>query len=186
MNIIFLHGKAGCGKDTVGEEIRKMLMRNGYTVSAIAFADEVKPLVADAMDISVRDLNVLKNNNDVIAVNNIFAISGVYKSINPDYFLNKTKARVSDKQKLGFDYVIITDLRYPPEKAWVESLENKVVIKIIDGNRPASIRDGHHSEQLVVGGVVLDNTNKGTVDDMVKLRNTVEDMYNRGVFHNFH
>ena len=184
MKIIFLHGKAGSGKDTVGEEICEMLRCKEYSATTIAFADELKSIVADVMGISVRDLNILKNNNDTTAVNAIFTVSDAYKSINPEYFLTKTKSRVDQLEKLGFDYVIITDIRYPIEKAWMESLENKLVIKVVNDNRRPSIRDDHHSEQLTVEGVVLDNTNTGAIDDMIKLRNTVKSMYDRGVFHN--
>jgi len=71
MKIILLAGPKGIGKDFVGE-----YMVNTYGFKRIAFADNVKKVIAKTLDLNLSEIDYLKN-NEQMRVTSIETTSGL-------------------------------------------------------------------------------------------------------------
>ena len=61
MRIFLISGAKRSGKDFIGEEIEKQLEEQGQTAIILRFADSVKEILATSLDLTLDELNYLKN-----------------------------------------------------------------------------------------------------------------------------
>lgn len=109
MKVIELCGKAGVGKDTFGNELITQLENRGYTCVRIAFADRLKEICKyyfhwdGQKDTKGRDL-LQKIGTDV------------FRNYDEDFWVREVCQFLMVCQSYSlFDYVIITDARFPNE-----------------------------------------------------------------------
>jgi len=175
IQIIALHGAYGSGKDVVGACISDVLRERGLTCYNRKFGSAVKRAVwaltgvpMKVVDDKSYDWAVYDYTREQKAMElpglgmtlgkmlQIFATDVVRKSINPDTWIHVLKNELesqefADEVSATPTVVIITDLRFPNEEMWLESV-NSINIKV---KRPASMLDdildgrdrSHQSEQ---------------------------------------
>ena len=144
LKIVMFAGSAGVGKDTFGAELKSKLEKSGYRCVHIAFADRLK-------DICTRYFgwNGQKDEEGRKLLQEMG--TEIFRAVDEDYWVNEVKnlIEVFDKNDL-FDYVIITDLRYPNElKNLIKEFSNIYVFRIrrnIFESRLSAQTQSHSSE----------------------------------------
>jgi len=120
--VILINSGNRCGKDTAAEILASRLKEFGKKVEIYSFASSLKKEVADFLGMNIEELDLLKNNNEVVTIGNrtintrdfIIEYSKYIKSItnNDYYYANKAKTFVRNVEA---DIIIISDLRFKEE-----------------------------------------------------------------------
>ena len=71
-NIILINGLARSGKDTTAKIMQEELIKQGYSVKVLAFADKLKDMVCEMFNITRVELDDYKNNMVDIAVDDFY------------------------------------------------------------------------------------------------------------------
>lgn len=122
--VILVNGYKRSGKDYVSQIIKSELEKRDKSVSTIAFADAMKNILSSTFKLDVEELDDLKNNPD-----HLFSVDGgiteynmrtiivnfgqVIKQLFGSYFWRDIVIKYIKENE--FDYVIVTDFRFPDE-----------------------------------------------------------------------
>ena len=131
-NVISLGGVARVGKDTFCLEIINLLQARGIEAQRIAFADELKKDLKDFL-LAKTGVNVYTDDDGEKAIIRPLLVEygKLMRSIsNGQYWINKLKPLIKNNTSSGV-ISIITDVRYPNEVEWVNSIKNSISIHII-------------------------------------------------------
>jgi len=138
--LMFISGER-CGKDTITHMITNELKSDNFTVTSLAFAEELKKIVSNICDISLEGLEDLKVHNGYINVSSEYTsrsrtarefIIDISKYIRDtlgiDVLLNTTIRRILQTTE---DIVIISDLRFKLEEDIIRStFPNTIIVRI--------------------------------------------------------
>jgi dephospho-CoA kinase len=157
--IIGLSGKKHSGKNTVAKMIETLA---GVSVVEIGFADALKKEVAKACGTSVSFIDEHKDNFRLILQG--WGTDYKRKLISDSYWTDKVLQQIQDAINDDIQLVIITDVRFPNEYNFINSLGG-ILVRI---SRPIINADNHPSE------TALDSVNNwhhiilntGTIDDL--------------------
>lgn len=179
--IVGLTGKAGCGKDTVGQ----MLVDAGF--QRYGFADELKQAVLDldpivgsyivkpfmqehqrlsevvdayGMDWAKRELPEVRRLLQVFGTE-------VIRKRDPDFWINAVQQKILDTKPLPRK-IVITDVRFDDEAKWIrQSSWTNRVVEIVRPDADAGANAGHSSEAGVDRALITDHLhNTGTLEDL--------------------
>lgn len=164
MRIIEVAGFARSGKDYVSEKLENALKEKGYKVQRFALADKLKEFVCILFNISLEELNALKNSEDR------FCLSGttmrqILQRLGTDIFVKQVDELFWIKQfkqqiKPETDFVILTDFRYRSE---YESMQEFDPITLLVKGVQTISANNHPSENSLLDfkfDYVLDNSRK--------------------------
>ena len=160
--IFALTGLAGVGKDTAAEQIADIL--GGAAI--IALADGPKEMASDHFDLPInyfndRDLKdtVLEETGSTPREMMVMWFDELFEEYGDDYTLQVNKDKIYDVA--AAEHVIITDIRYPVEFAWVKEDQ----IPLFNIKREAVQRTiNHRTERGSNSGVIVNNN--GTIDEL--------------------
>lgn len=167
--IIGLTGYAGSGKDTVRE-----ILVDQHNFDGAAFADPIRDMLSALFEtIGVEDSWMLERSLKEATIPQIGASYRKLaqtlgtewgRAIDPDFWLKIAGAKVAMYGAYGGAGVVISDVRFPNEAAWIKE-QGGVVWKILrPGVEPVR---AHASEDLIASlpyDYVIDN--RGTIADL--------------------
>jgi len=179
-------GKARSGKDTAVNILKNIIIKNGFTVLTIAYADFLKEILSKCFNLSdehlygtkkeqpvewlPRDTGALLQNNICWTPRELLQYLGtdVMRSIDPNCWVNVVKNYVETYS--NYDFILISDGRFVNELEWVVD-RGGVHIHIERDIRDFSNNSTHISETS------LDNTTHFDTTFVVQNDNTLEDLY---------
>ena len=175
--VILISGKKRAGKNHCAEVLKAKLEQMGKTVLVTAYADPIKEILAISLNISVEELDTLKNNNDVLYSQDenteIWQLTGARSLIQKfgteamkqyfgtDVWVNLMKLKIRETDA---DFVIIPDFRFPSENI------SHLTIKVKNDGVDKVATDSHASETSLDGCESLyevDNTGKPNLSPQV-------------------
>jgi len=177
--VYMILGPKRSGKDHVGSVLTKEL-----GCESIAFADDIKTIIAETFDITQSELDILKNSNsDVYAdrsnsmcihmskITNFRKIIQNYGQVIKKLYGKKFWAhKVVNKIYTTENSVVITDLRYNIEYKVVSKHYDVLTIRIL--NDDLEDNDSHSSENEMKNfkaDIILDNTGyKLTKEEIIR------------------
>jgi len=128
--VILINGLARSGKDTSAKIMQEELIKQGYSVKVLAFADKLKDMVCEMFNISREELDDYKNTKRSMAVKDGYD-KGDYFNLTDfrtflDIFGNKIAKTLGgesvwadivlrDVEESTGEYFIISDFRFPIE-----------------------------------------------------------------------
>jgi hypothetical protein len=146
-SVIGIGGVARVGKDTFCNEIIRELKTLGIKCERIAFADQLKHDLKDFL-LAKTGVNVYTDND--LQKSQIRPILVEYGKLMRElseglYWINKLKP-IINKNKNNAITSIITDVRYPNETKWINSIPNSLTLHIVRkgityANKEESIND---------------------------------------------
>lgn len=160
--VIMISGFKRAGKDTVTKFIEAQLIERGYSVEIMSMATPLKQFVCTQLNISMEELEKLKNDEEQIWIDNIDY--DVEPISNFRKLLQKTGDAIKElsgsDSVLGYmlgcnasesdvDFIIVSDFRYLVELGGLEmtdSEEFEIITIRIDGNRVEAPSHDHASE----------------------------------------
>lgn len=159
--IIGLGQKARQGKTSASEAIAKhALAEKGFTrVLQIGFADGVYKVARDVFGMTEKDPPLLQK------------VGSFARDIDPDVWVKHLAKKVDETPQ---ELIIIYDLRYQNEAAWVKSKGGGYCVEVkrytADGKRlVAQDRDPNHISEVALDGYVFDYTvSAGPLADLQK------------------
>ena len=167
--LIGLTGLAGSGKDTV-----RQILEERYGFDGIAFADPIRDMLSALFDTVGVDGHWMTDRERKEKV--IPELGASYRTlaqqlgtewgraIDPDLWLKIAGAKVAMCQKYESIGVVISDVRFPNEAAWVRA-QGGVIWKII---RPGLEPVRAHTSEELINSLPWDYTidNRGTIEDL--------------------
>lgn len=133
MNLIGIVGKKRSGKDTFAS----VLVEHGW--KRAAFADALKEELAEWLGVSVEDIELRKE-----AFRAALQERGArMRRDDPEYWIKKLVATIAEDFAAG-GKVVITDIRYENEAAWIGA-NGGVLVKMVRAGAPDD--DEHPSER---------------------------------------
>jgi hypothetical protein len=161
--LIGLTGYAGSGKDTVRE-----ILEERHEIDGIAFADPIRDMLSALFDsIGVDNEWMTDRDRKEVPIPEIGASYRTLaqqlgtewgRAINPDLWLKIAAAKIAMYTKHDSRGVVISDVRFPNEAAWVKA-QGGVIWRIIrPGVEPVR---AHASEDLIASlpyDYVIDNS----------------------------
>lgn len=173
MKIIGLTGKAGSGKDSVGEVLE------GLDYLRCSLAAELKQAVVDLDPYVKLDGTRMVRLSEIVGaygmddakrrfpeVRRLLQVFGteVIRSRNEDFWIDTLDSILDDAAP---EKVVVTDVRFDNEAAWIHSLGGKVIEVIRPTHEDTGAANGHASESGVSANLVDDQIlNDGTLDDL--------------------
>ena len=133
--IIGIGGNARSGKDTLGENFKKILSKSGVKAETFSFADELKRSV-DEFLLKETGISAFTEDTKEKQLIRPFLVcwgSDIMRNINDSVWIERLEPKLSDKQ-----VNIITDMRFMNEFYWVDSLKGLTVMIHRDGIEPAN------------------------------------------------
>lgn len=167
--LIGLTGLAGSGKDTVRE-----ILDANHEYDGIAFADPIRDMLRELLaTVSVdekwmteRDLKEADIPELGVSYRKMAQLLGTEwgRAIHPDLWLKIAESRIALFRKFDSPGVVISDVRFPNEAAWVKS-QGGVVWRIL---RPGIEPVRAHASEALVDSLPYDYVidNRGTIDDL--------------------
>jgi dephospho-CoA kinase len=163
MRIIGLTGQARSGKDTVAE-----IIEYNTACSKFAFADPIKDMLFSGLGI---DIGQSKDTSEFCGVSHRKLMQTLGTDwgrimISEDIWLEVVRQKTEVVRLLSQNKgtVLVTDVRFPNEAAWVR--KNGTLIHVIGRG---GIQGDHSSEDgipLIEGDVIIENN--GTIEDLRK------------------
>ena len=145
MEIILINGKKRSGKDFVAKKLREKLESGGKVVRVLSFADPIKEIMCKTFNISLAELDDLKNNDINILINGNeisfrqilqnFGTEAMQSVFSKHIWVNKLTQRAYEKD---CDYLIVPDFRFVHEDI------SPIKVKVI--NNSVKSEDQHKSE----------------------------------------
>ena len=120
MKIILISGKARSGKDYLSQLLKERLEKDGLKVFKTAFADKLKEYLCILFNLSLEELNNLKN-SEVPFTKNGLTMRNLLQKFGTDIFTSKIdklfwiKETAKEIIEKNPDVVIISDLRFKDE-----------------------------------------------------------------------
>jgi hypothetical protein len=167
--LIGLTGVAGSGKDTVREILDA---RHGY--DGIAFADPIRDMLRELLDsvgvdekwMTERELKEREIPELGASYRQMAQLLGTEwgRTLHPDFWLKIAESRIALFRKFGSPGVVISDVRFPNEAAWVKA-QGGVVWKIL---RPGIEAVRAHASESLVDTLPYDYVidNRGSIADL--------------------
>jgi len=155
MNLIGIVGKKRSGKDTFAS----VLIKSGWRRAA--FADALKEEVADWLGVPVEDLELRKEAFRETLQERGSKMRREY----PDYWIKKLVAVVADDFRRG-NRIVVTDVRYKNEAAWI-CANGGTVVRMI---RAGSTDDDNHASEREQDGIEVHKTYTCFSPEQVKER----------------
>lgn len=165
--IIGLTGLAGTGKDTV-----RQMLENDHDFAGIAFADPIRDMITTLLKSACVTAPTAWISSRAHKEQDIPGLGASYRelaqnlgdwgrAISPDFWVRAAAVRATGLLAQG-QSIVVSDVRYPNEAAWVRQLGGE--IWRIDRPSAAPVR-AHESERQV-SAVVADHTiiNSASVD----------------------
>lgn len=167
MMTIFLKGKARSGKDTFAKMIKKEVEMgsSGYeNVAILAFADWLK-------DLCRRNHNY-ENKSDDRDI--LIQIGDDMRAIDPNIFAKPVAESIKVYREMGYDLIIITDLRYENEfnYVWGHGFTETYVLEITSPNelkgvsRYAALHPTENLKMLSDETIVLPEINDESIPEI--------------------
>lgn len=179
-------GKARSGKDTAVNILKNIIIKNGFTVLTIAYADFLKEILSKCFNLSEEHLYGIKKeepvewlprNTGALLQQNVcwtprellqYLGTDVMRSIDPNCWINVVKNYVETYS--NYDFILISDGRFVNELEWVIE-RGGVHIHIERNTRDFSNNNTHISETS------LDSTTHFDTTCIVQNDTTLEDLY---------
>jgi len=114
MQVIQLGSSSRQGKDLFADYFIQAAEKHNKKVFRIAYANELKNIVAKQLNVTLEQLDFMKN-NDGSTVNLLVTIANKIREENPLFFVNHVEEKLKWAEVDNFDYAIVTDLRFPEE-----------------------------------------------------------------------
>jgi len=133
--IIGISGSARSGKDTLGNNMMKILLDNGIESNVLSFANSLKCSVDDFL-IDQTGISAFTEDEDEKRLIRPFLVcwgTDIMRSINDNIWIEKLERDLSDKQ-----VNIITDVRFPNELEWIKEKKGLTVFINRTGIEPAN------------------------------------------------
>lgn len=167
--LIGLSGLAGSGKDTVRE-----ILEQRHEIDGLAFADPMRDMLSALLDTIGVDSNWMTDRDRKEAPIPELGVSyrtmaqqlGTEwgRAIDQDFWLKIAGAKIALYQKYDSKGVVISDVRFPNEAAWIKSAGG-VIWKII---RPGIEPVRAHQSEAHINDLPYDYVidNRGTIDEL--------------------
>lgn len=178
MKIILISGKARSGKDYLSQLLKERLEKDGLKVFKTAFADKLKEYLCILFNLSLEELNNLKN-SEVPFTKNGLTMRNLLQKFGTDIFTNKidkffwikeTAKEIIDKNP---DIVIISDLRFKDEIEINKFVcASQIAVRIISED---SIQSSSHISENDLNDYTFDYYFK---NDYSRTTETIEKLYN--------
>lgn len=166
-----LLGKAGAGKDSFFAALGKA----GVDCKRFAFADELKREVADALGVSVVEINANKP-----AYRPVLQWWGEWRrGQNENYWVEKVAARIDREKPEWQGVAVITDVRYPNEAEFVFGRSGSL-IRITRADAGLDGEQGNHPSETIADKIAAAMTvpNDGTREELTDLAGLVAEHFN--------
>lgn len=170
--IIGLAGLAGSGKDTAAQLLRTELQALGRTVDTMAFADPIRWMLAalGVPEQAMSDRGLKEQPLPEFAHTSYRHMAQTLgtewgrQCMGVSFWTARLALRLAKLEEAGRapDFLLITDVRFPNEAAWVKNRAGRMVKITRPG--PAGVRPHISEAQVLPFDVLLDN--RGTVDDL--------------------
>lgn len=167
--LIGLTGYAGTGKDTV-----RQILEDQYDLDGMAFADPIREMLsvllasvgADEIWMTARHLKERDIPQLGMSYRKLAQTLGTEwaRALDPDFWVRIAAAKVELCAHYNQAGVVISDVRFPNEAAWIKSRGGVIWRVIRPGTEPVR---AHTSEDLIAGlphDYVIDN--RGDFDDL--------------------
>lgn len=167
--LIGLTGYAGTGKDTV-----RQILEDQYDLDGMAFADPIRDMLssllasvgADEIWMTARHLKERDIPQLGMSYRKLAQTLGTEwaRALDPDFWVRIAAAKVELCAHYNQAGVVISDVRFPNEAAWIKSRGGVIWRVIRPGTEPVR---AHASEDLIAGlphDYVIDNS--GEIDDL--------------------
>ena len=178
VKIILISGKARSGKDYLSQLLKERLEKDGLKVFKTAFADKLKEYLCILFNLSLEELNNLKN-SEVPFTKNGLTMRNLLQKFGTDIFTNKidkffwikeTAKEIIDKNP---DVVIISDLRFKDEIQINKFVcASQIAVRIISED---SIQSSSHISENDLNDYTFDYYFK---NDYSRTTETIEKLYN--------
>ena len=154
MRIFLISGAKRSRNDFIGEEIEKQLEEQGQTAIILRFADSVKEILATSLDLTLDELNYLKNDetqkvqilgNDLTMrfILQHFATEAMQRMFGKTVWRDLLIKKIKSIKK--FNNIIITDFRFLHENFDLPGCQ-KITVRVLGGEP-----DEHQSEHDLDG-----------------------------------
>lgn len=169
MKIIGLTGKAGSGKDSVGEVLEALgFARHSLAGELKQAVLDLDPFVTAGVRISeiVNDIGMDEAKRTYPEVRRLLQVFGteVIRARDEDFWVNSLQGRVMQSNARHF---VITDVRFDNEAAWIRRSHGRVYEILRPGHEDAGAANGHASESGLDPSLVDDQIlNDGTLEDL--------------------
>lgn len=185
-------GRRGSGKDTAADFITEFFLEedNNSLITSFAFADSLKSMTHDVLGITPEQSEFLKRNPEIKVINGMDLrffynrFGDILKKRFGDRIFTENTLDViaQTNNAINPDVILVTDVRYPMEKAALtkysqdQGIEIKF-IKMINTKSYGTERedDGHESESLS-DDIHGDITIKADSPDEIKIK--IKEIYN--------
>ena len=144
-NILSISGNARSGKDTLGNNIVKILTDRGFNCKTVSFANELKKSV-DKFLIDQTGISAFTEDDEEKKIIRPFLVcwgTDIMRSINSQYWINKL-----EKQLSSDCIYVVTDSRFENELDWVKSNDGLSVFLSREGVEPANLYEEEENEKL--------------------------------------
>lgn len=167
--LIGLSGLAGSGKDTVRE-----ILEERHELDGLAFADPMRDMLSALLDtigiddgwMTDRDRKEKPIPELGLSYRTMAQQLGTEwgRALDRDFWLKIAGAKIAMCQKFGSKGVVISDVRFPNEAAWIKS-QGGLIWKII---RPGVEPVRAHASEALVHSLPYDYIidNRGSIDDL--------------------
>lgn len=167
MKVIGISGKKRSGKDTLGHQIACQL----HSVIVTAFAKALKAEIQEAVKLPPEFIERHKEEfRPLLQWWSTEFRRKLYPNIDT-YWLNKVEQELSDAKERGYQFAIITDVRFPNEAQYVKSVGG-ILINVVRAGQKA---DAHISENALNDYGHFDYVveNNGTLADLLVHATTI-------------
>lgn len=182
MKLILVNGKKRSGKDYFAEVLQEKLYAAEKTSAVMSFADPIKKIIATTLNVSLEQLDDMKNEAEPIGINEPiydgydfkpltnarsilqnFGTEAMKEFFGEDVWVNLLLKRAND---LHVDYVIVPDFRFN-----IEALDGGITIKVRNDEIEKNCTDNHRSENELNEfsfDYTIDNTDYRDIADDVE------------------
>ena len=167
--LIGLTGYAGTGKDTV-----RLILEGQYDLDGMAFADAMRDMLsallacvgADESWMTERHLKEVDIPQLGASYRKLAQLLGTEwgRSIDPDFWVRIAAAKVKLCAHYNDAGVVISDVRFPNEAAWIRSQGGVIWRVIRPGTAPVRAHDSEDLIATLQHDYVIDN--RCTIDDL--------------------
>lgn len=167
--IVAFSGRAGSGKDTAADELRKLVQCNNTSVTTIShftFASTLKRIALAALNINERDAEYLKRAPEIKVANGLDlrkfynTLGDAIKShFGQDTWVKITLGRIEETiGAINPDLVLVTDVRYNIEHAaLIKFCEDRGfdlhLIKMVNLNNVSNKPSMEHASEFLVDSI---------------------------------
>lgn len=180
--LILVNGKKRSGKDWFAEKLQEELYKNKKTSEVMSFAEPIKNIIAQTLNISEQELDDYKNEKRPLGINYAkmdgysfekltdfrailqnFGTEAMKKWFGDDVWLNLFRKRFKTS---NVDYIIVPDFRFR-----VEHIKNSITVKIKNDEVDSTCTDTHASENELncfKFDFIIDNSGQPDLTDQVQ------------------